>query len=89
MNKKGSGKWQVKIIEYLHGTPQRYTPAALRMCLKSKYGVIEHSLAGLLETGAVKADPWRTGYVYRSPHSTNTADVVEVMLRPQIVVTKP
>ena len=89
MNKKGSGKWQIKIIEYLHGTPHRYTPAALRMCLESRYGVVENALAGLLEIGAIMADPWKSGYVYRSPHSEKTADVFEVRLRPQIVVTKP
>ena len=89
MNKKGTGKWQVKIIEYLHGTPYRFTSAALRMCINANNGSMDKSLSALLEIGGIKADPWRNGYVYRSPHSANTADVMEVRMRPQLVTTKP
>ena len=89
MNKKGTGKWQVKIIEYLHGTPHRFTPAALRMHLEVRHGAVENALASLLEIGAIKADPWKSGFVYRSPHSEKTASVFEVRRRPQIVLTKP
>ena len=88
MRIKGTGKWQLKIIEYLHGTTHRYTPAALRMCLDVRHGAVENALAGLLEIGAIKADPWKSGYAYRSPHLPATADVLEVRRRPTIVTTK-
>ena len=89
MRAKGTGKWQLQIIECLHGTKNRYTVAALRMTVNSSYNVLEKSLNGLLEIGAIKADPWKSGYCYRAPHIETSADVVEVRLRPQIVITKP
>ena len=88
MNKKGSGKWQLKIIEYLHGTESRFTAAALGKTLRIKKCIVSNSLNGLLEMGAIKADAWRTGYCYRSPHTSTTADVIEVKLVAQITATK-
>ena len=51
MRIKGTGKWHLKIIEYLHGTTHRYTPAALRMCLDVRHGAVENALLGYWRSG--------------------------------------
>ena len=76
-----------RIITLLASSNARYTVAAIEASLESPKvwrSTIQTALDDLIETGAVKNDPWKHGYCYRHANVSPDADVWHVVMRPSL-----